>query len=122
MSGLYRITQQYRDVLLGQWLNQPSLTAAQNFSDYILGVAQMQLNSPSGYDDTFASDFKSLTSSCSKTIYPFTSPAPYTAAISTTAIPSPSASSVLNPGCVTLYTIQAGDACDTIATSQNVST
>ncbi|KAB5511429.1 hypothetical protein GE09DRAFT_982082 [Coniochaeta sp. 2T2.1] len=115
-------TQQYCDVLLGQWLNQPSLTVAQNCSDCILGVSQMQLNSPFGYDDGFASDFISLTSSCSKTTYPFTSPAPYTATVSTTATLSPTASPALDPGCVTLYTIQAGDTCDSIAVSQNVST
>lgn len=107
-------------MLLGQWLNLPSLTAAQNCSDCMLGVYQMQLNSPFGYDDAFASDFASLTSSCSETTYPFTSPAPYTA--SATAIPSPSASPPLDPGCVTLYTIRAGDTCDSIAVSQNVST
>ncbi|KAK3939339.1 hypothetical protein QBC46DRAFT_409349 [Diplogelasinospora grovesii] len=63
---------------------------------------------------------RSLTSSCSKTAYPITSPAPYTAAVSITATPSPSASPALDPGCVTLYTIQAGDTCDSITVSQNV--
>ncbi|KAH8909866.1 hypothetical protein BR93DRAFT_423031 [Coniochaeta sp. PMI_546] len=114
-------TQQYCDVLLVQWLNQPSLTAAQKCSDCLLGGAQMQLNSPFGYSDAFASEFRSLTSSCSKTVYTFTSPPPYTAAISTSATPSPSPPA-LAPGCVTLYTINAGDTCDSIAVSQNVST
>ncbi|KAM7209814.1 hypothetical protein V8F06_014805 [Rhypophila decipiens] len=43
-------TNEYCDVLFIQWLNQPlgKLTAAQNCSDCMLGVSQLQLNSPFG--------------------------------------------------------------------------
>jgi hypothetical protein len=121
----YRPTQQYCDVLFIQWLNQPSgkLTAAQECSDCMLGISQMKLNSPFGYDAAFASAFTSFTSSCSKPGYAFTSPPPYISATSTaSSTPSASPTPDLNPGCVTLYTIQAGDNCNSIAASQNVST
>lgn len=89
----------------------------------------MQLNSPFGYDPDFASAHTSLTSSCSKTGYDFTSPPPYVPPASTTtatgtatSIPSASPTDALDPGCVRLYTVQAGDTCNSIAVSQNVST
>ncbi len=89
----------------------------------MLGVAQMQLNSPFGYERDFASAHVSLTSSCSKTGYAFTSPPPYVSAASTaSSTSSASPAATLDPGCVTLYTIQAGDTCNSIALSRNVST
>lgn len=121
-------------MLFVQWLNQRSVSEAQSrdrdCSDCMLGVIQQQLNSPFGYDTAFASEFTSLTSSCSKTEYAFTSPLPYTVTTPGTATatgtpsssPSASPTEVLEPGCVSLYTIQAGDTCNSIALAQNVST
>ncbi|KAK4032564.1 hypothetical protein C8A01DRAFT_20367 [Parachaetomium inaequale] len=134
VDPVHRTAQEYCDVLFAQWLNQPSLSAAQgrdrDCSDCMLGVVQLQLNSPFGYDADFASEFVSLTSSCSKTGYAFTSPPPYTVSATGMAIatgtssssPSASPTDVLEPGCVSLYTIQAGDTCNSIALAQNVST
>ncbi|KAK3682791.1 hypothetical protein B0T22DRAFT_484813 [Podospora appendiculata] len=115
-------TTQFCDVLFMEWLNQPfdQLTADQECSDCMLGVSQLQLSSPFGYDDGSASVHSSLTSSCSKTGYAFTSPAPYVTPATSTTSASPTAA--LDPGCVRLYTIQAGDTCNSIAVSQNVST
>lgn len=121
-------------MLFVQWLNQRSVSEAQRrdrgCSDCMLGVIQQQLNSPFGYDTDFASEFASLTSSCSKTGYAFTSPLPYTVTAPGTATATGTSSSslsappteVLEPGCVSLYTIQAGDTCNSIALAQNVST
>ncbi|KAK4139970.1 uncharacterized protein C8A04DRAFT_32541 [Dichotomopilus funicola] len=119
------ITQQYCDVLFLEWLNQPSskLTDDQQCSDCMLGIMQQQLNSPFGYDEAFASAFVSVTSSCSKSGYAFTSPASYVAArIGSPTAASASPTAALDPGCVTIYTIQAGDTCESVAASQNVST
>ncbi|KAJ4286164.1 hypothetical protein N0V88_008108 [Collariella sp. IMI 366227] len=128
VAFLLRTTQEYCDVLFAQWLNQPSPSAAEGpgraCSDCLLGVLQLQLNSPFGYDPDFASDFASRTSSCSKTGYAFTSPPPYTVTATGTSSSSPSAfpTGMLDPGCVSLYTIQVGDTCNSIAQAQNVST
>lgn len=48
----------------------------------MLGVAQIQLNSPFGYDENLAKEFASSTASCSKTQYTITSLPTYTYAIS----------------------------------------
>jgi LysM domain len=113
----------YCDTIFTNWLNQSSLTTTQNCSDCMLGVIQMQLNSPFGYHPEFAADFKSLTSSCGATNYPFTTPTAYTIATGTTTTSSASVTATPLPaGCVTLYTIQAGDTCNRIALAKNVST
>lgn len=109
----------YCDDVFVSWLNGSRLTASQNCSDCILGVMQIQLNSPFGYDEDFEIDFKSATSSCSATRYTFTSPATY-ALSSSTAAPSSSASS--GPTCSNPYKVQDDDTCDSIALAQNVST
>lgn len=94
----------------------------------MLGVSQLQLNSPFGYDANFASSFTSLTSSCSKTGYSFTRPPPYvsatstSAAASTTSTASATPTDTLDAACVRLYTIQANDTCNSIAVAQSVST
>lgn len=84
----------------------------------MLGVVQTQLNSPFGFHDDFAQDFDSTTSSCGTTKYPYTSPAPYALNTSATEAASPAnTASCSNP-----YKVQLGDTCDSIATSQKVST
>ena len=100
------------------WLDQRKLTAAQNCSDCMLGVMQIQLNSPFGYDDEFADDFKSATSSCSATGYVYTSPSAYVESSSKTA-PS---NSIPTPTCSDPYKVQPDDTCESIALAQNVST
>ncbi|PGH18378.1 hypothetical protein AJ79_00445 [Helicocarpus griseus UAMH5409] len=93
--------------------SDPALS--QNCSDCMLGVVQLQLNSPFGYQPEFAEDFQSITSSCGAGGYDFTSPTPYS--ISTNPTPAPEA-----PTCLKPYIVQPGDSCDAIALSQNVST
>lgn len=66
--------------MIDAWFNSSStgyLTAAQNCSDCYLRTLQTQLNSDFGYSDELADEFASLTSSCGKSNYPTTSPAPY---------------------------------------------
>src|SRR6266536_1927940 len=111
----HRSTNKYCDVLFVEWLNQGPFTAAKLCSDCNLGVTKMQLDSPFGYNDEFAADFVSLTSSCSKTGYAFTKPPPYTVSTSPTSTTSAAtATPTLDSSCVTLYTIQNGDTCNTI--------
>lgn len=100
------------------WLNQASLTEAQNCSDCLLGAEQTQLNSPFGYDVDFASRFQSQTSSCTASGYAFTSPAPYilTSSATTTSAAAPT------PSCQSPYTVKSLDSCNSVAQSNNVST
>lgn len=113
-------TNQFCDTLLVSWLNQPSLTSAQNCSDCLLGADQTQLNSPFGYDVDFASDFQSKTLSCSATGYPFTVPAAYSTTSSTSSTTGTAATPTTT--CATPYTVQSGDNCNSIAQAKNVST
>ncbi|RMD41456.1 hypothetical protein DV735_g3659, partial [Chaetothyriales sp. CBS 134920] len=111
-------TGQYCDEIFVSWLNGSRFTSAQNCSDCMLGVVQIQLNSPFGYDDDFAEQFASTTASCGKSEYTFTSPAAYAINSTITAPADPSAT----PPCSQPYQVQAGDTCDSIATLQGVST
>lgn len=114
-----RDTNEYCDEVFVSWLNGSQLTAAQNCSDCMLGVMQIQLGSQFGYDEEFEDDFKSLTSSCSATSCTIEPPSTYARA-SSTAASSNSATPVST--CSDPYTVQANDTCDSIATAQNVST
>lgn len=113
---------QYCDEIFYAWLNQTSLSSAQNCSDCNLGVAQVQLDSPFGYDDEFASEFGALTSSCSASNYPFTSPSAYPTADSGTATSTSSAATFTTTSCASTYVVESGDTCNSIAVAQNVST
>ncbi|KAH8427982.1 uncharacterized protein LDX57_005688 [Aspergillus melleus] len=84
----------------------------------MLGVVQIQLNSPFGYDEEFASRFAYTTSRCKASGYPFTSPAAY--ALSSSA--ATSSTYITTPECSDPYQVQANDTCDSIALAQNVST
>jgi hypothetical protein len=79
---------------------------------------QAQLNSPFGYDDDFAQEFKSATASCGSTGYSFTTPARY--AIGTN-IPDPG-DDTSTPSCSEPYIVLPGDSCDSIALAKGVST
>ena len=85
----------------------------------MIGVEQIQLNSPFGYNAQLAQDFQSLTASCAATGYSIASPTAYALNTSATA---PTASSTSTAACSSPYTVQAGDSCDSIASARNVST
>ncbi|KAF6812966.1 LysM domain-containing protein [Colletotrichum plurivorum] len=91
-------------------------TSADECSDCSLGVGRILLNSPFGFDEGFAADFKSRTASCGVAGYAFTSPAPY--AVSTL----PPAATETGAACEAPYEVQPGDSCDSIATARGVST
>jgi hypothetical protein len=62
-----RSTGEYCDTVVSSWIKKSSSakwTKAQNCSDCELGIQNMQLASPFGYDDEGAATFASLTSSC----------------------------------------------------------
>ncbi|KAJ5551530.1 hypothetical protein N7461_006228 [Penicillium sp. DV-2018c] len=92
-----------------------TLTPEQECSDCILGRYQIDLNSPFGYSNRLAKKFSSLTSSCSETGYPYTSPTPI--AINSTDAPKPKSCDDSKK-----YTIKKGDDCKSISVAQNVST
>lgn len=124
-----RATNKYCDVLLMEWMNQDSFTSAQRCSSCILESTKLQLNSPFGYHEEFAEDFASMTASCKSTGYAVTSPAPYPTAVGTTTATTTGSLPVatddgplLSSSCVTLYKTKRSDTCNSIATSQNVST
>jgi LysM repeat protein len=77
----------------------------------------LDLQSPFRYNDEAAKEFSSLTSSCGKSNYAYTTPAPIakngTNITTATATPTP---------CPDTYTIQAGDDCNKISIAHNVST
>ena len=45
-------------------------------NECVLKTVQMQLNSPFDYTESLTTDFSNITSSCSASGYPITSPAP----------------------------------------------
>ncbi|KAK3946802.1 hypothetical protein QBC32DRAFT_248799 [Pseudoneurospora amorphoporcata] len=109
----------YCDELFFSWLaSGNATTAGANCSDCSLGVVQIQLNSPFGYDDDFALGFKSATASCSSAGYTFTTPATY--AVKTN-LPN-ATEDVSTPSCSKPYVAVAGDSCDAIALAKGVST
>jgi hypothetical protein len=107
---------QFCDTIRISWLSQTNLTGDELCSDCILGSLQTQLGSPFGYDEDRAEDFASLTSSCSKTNYAFTTPSVYSLDTTTTAPP------VTTPICASTYVVQTDDTCNSIALSQSIST
>lgn len=86
----------------------------------MLAVGQIELSSPFGYSEEFASNFSSTTSSCGKTGYTFTTPTSY-ALNATTPTPTPTGVPT-SPSCPDSYTVQAGDTCNSISLAHNVST
>ena len=122
-------TNDYCDNVFASWRADPGFApnqTSQDCSDCNLGVQQIQLNSPFGYDTDFASDFASLTSSCSKVGYSVTSPAAYgTTATGTTGVSgtiTPTSSPQSTSACASTYAVQQGDLCNDIAKSNGIST
>ncbi|KZL86126.1 hypothetical protein CI238_09105 [Colletotrichum incanum] len=93
-------------------------TSADACSGCSLSVGKILLNSPFGFDEEFAADFKSRTASCGAAGYDFTTPAPY--AVST--LPPLPAATETAAACESPYVVQSGDTCDSIATARGVST
>jgi hypothetical protein len=103
-------------------MNEGPITPAseKTCADCSLGNAKIQLDSPFGYDPAFASKHISRTASCSKTGYAFTKPAPYPI-LGTTTISGQPSTPTFDASCITLYTFQAGDTCNSVAVARNVS-
>ncbi|KAI5238799.1 hypothetical protein E4T43_07165 [Aureobasidium subglaciale] len=79
-------TGQLCDELFASWWSDPSSApdrSTKDCSDCLLGLGQIHLNSPFGFDENFAEDVASQTSSCSQYGYAFTTPGPYTLETST---------------------------------------
>jgi len=124
---LRRATNQFCDDIFRSWQADPYSApndTVQDCSDCILGLDQIQLNSPFGYDADFAELFSSQTASCGKTGYAFTTPAPYALTGSSTMAPSTTSASIpaSTASCVATYTVQDGDTCNTVAQNNSVST
>ncbi|OGM50928.1 hypothetical protein ABOM_000718 [Aspergillus bombycis] len=112
----------YCDPLFLSWQNHsviPSVTAA--CSDCSLGVLEVQLNHPLGYDEGMEERFNSLTSSCGVTGYSVTSPAPYALNATATAT-SVITTATSKPACDVSYVVKPSDDCNSVAKSLSVST
>lgn len=101
-----------------QWVNGNATD--KSCTDCVLGTYQIELQSPLGWDESLASRFASLTSSCQATNYPVTSPTPNYITTVTTA--STTSSAAAAKSCASTYTVQSADDCHSISTSQQVST
>ncbi|GMF89511.1 unnamed protein product [Aspergillus oryzae] len=130
----FRSPGKYCDLILGEWRNQTNATndnsSAHDCSDCILGPFKIQLESPIGYDDEWAEDFISLTSSCGATGYTYVAPTGYalnssitsSGTATSTGTGSDAATPTSTHTCVTTYTVQANDTCHSIAKKHSVST
>ncbi|CAG8905566.1 unnamed protein product [Penicillium egyptiacum] len=113
-------TGEYCDPQIASWSNQ-TLTTDQKCSDCWLGGLALQLGNPLGYDDSLATNYASLISSCNATAYSYTAPTQY--AINATATATPTAvTTTAAPDCTGAYTVQATDDCNSVAEALNVST
>jgi LysM repeat protein len=96
-----------------------ALTAAQECSDCVLSGMVSDLNSYFGYSEDYEADFKSRTSSCSKSTYVYTIPGKYTLTPTTTV--TTTSASTPTPTCYTTHTVAALDDCASIAQNYSVS-
>lgn len=123
-------TGEYCDLILAEWRQESNDTDTDHdCDDCTLGPMKLQLESPLGYDEDWASEFASMTSSCGVTGYEYTSPTAYASStsIATTTTGSTIASTTATSGtatesCSSTYTVQLNDTCNSIAASQNIST
>jgi LysM repeat protein len=92
--------------------------------DYcVLASLKIQVENGVSYAADSEKNLRSLTASCSATGYDFVRPPPYSLPVTgtkTTTTTSPTA--VPSEPCLTPYTIQPGDTCDSISQANNVST
>lgn len=86
----------------------------------MLGVTQTELSSPFAYDNASVAEFSSIVSACGKTTYTVPSPTPY--ALPKTTTSTPAVPTLRSKDCPDRYAVGAGDTCDSIAQSHNVST
>ncbi|KAK3369408.1 hypothetical protein B0T24DRAFT_707942 [Lasiosphaeria ovina] len=113
-------TGQYCDPQFLAWSNESTLTSNQTCSECWLGVQALQLGDPIGYDEGMASDFASLTSSCSASGYSYTVPPIYGTNATTT---SPGAPGFTSPAtCTGSYILKPSDDCNSVAKAMGVST
>ncbi|KAB8220120.1 hypothetical protein BDV33DRAFT_231217 [Aspergillus novoparasiticus] len=124
----------YCDLILEEWRSQTNATgddsAAHDCSDCTLGPFKIQLESPIGYDDEWAEDFTSLTSSCGATGYTYVAPTGYalnssitsSGTATSTGTGTDAATPTSTHACATTYTVQANDTCHSIAKKHSVST
>ncbi|KFA55940.1 hypothetical protein S40293_08856 [Stachybotrys chartarum IBT 40293] len=95
----------------------------QSCSDCVLGSYQLVLGHFLGFTEEAAEDFSSLVESCEATGYPITSPPPnYINQTSATVPTGTSTSPAPVKSCVSTYTVQVDDDCNSISLAQNVST
>ena len=117
-------TGQYCDPQLIEWQTQGYLNIKQSCSDCWLGVHQLQLSNPLGYDPDLASNFASLTSACNATKYSYTTPTAYALNASATTIPATAfATATPPPTCPgKSFAVQHTDTCTSVSQRLNVST
>ncbi|KAL1640089.1 hypothetical protein SLS58_007356, partial [Diplodia intermedia] len=106
-------------LLFQDWLNETAVSSEQECSDCMLGLSQFELSSPFSYNDEFAENFTSSTSSCGKSGYSFATPTQYYLNASTTSA-APTATTTVD--CSSTYVVQEGDDCHSISTAHTVST
>ncbi|KNG89016.1 hypothetical protein ANOM_002404 [Aspergillus nomiae NRRL 13137] len=112
----------YCDPLFLSWQSHyvvPNVTVA--CSECTLGVLEVQLNHPLGYDEGLEEKFHSLTSSCGIAGYSVTSPAPYALNATATAT-SVITTATSKPACDVSYEVKPSDDCNSVAKSLSVST
>jgi LysM repeat protein len=80
----------------------------------------VDLNSPFGYDLEYEADFKSMTSSCSKGGYTYTTPGSYSLAPTSTTSSNGTAPSA-TPSCRATHVVQPDEKCYGIAMRHDVS-
>ncbi|KAH7303663.1 hypothetical protein B0I35DRAFT_485026 [Stachybotrys elegans] len=109
-------TGQYCDVVIADARNA---SIDIDCTDCMLGTYSLQLGSPIGYEEDFASDFSSLTESCNAFSYQYTTPGAYGSTIRPTAS---SSGAPPTPTCSRTYATSAGDTCQSISQARDVST
>jgi LysM repeat protein len=86
----------------------------------MFSILQLDQSSDYSYNADFAENFASLTSSCGATGFYYVTPT--TIAFNGSSTTAATATATLTPSCASTYTIQAGDTCNGICKSYNVST
>ncbi|KAG6235034.1 hypothetical protein E4U25_005314 [Claviceps purpurea] len=104
----------YCDAVVADWAGLP-WTMAQKCSQCELGVQQLQLASPFGFNEDSAREFADTTMNCSAGDYKFATPTSY--ALNATTFPSQP------PACTGMvYTMTQGDTCVNISGARGMST
>jgi hypothetical protein len=115
-----RVTQEFCDTKRLAWLNEP-YNPANDCHDCVLGSFADDLSSPLGYDAEYEQQFQSLTSSCQKFTYSYTTPPAFTRT-PPTPVGTTTTTPLATPSCRAIHTVTANDDCSTIAEQYGVST